>query len=228
MNYMGIYIIGIAMALIGSLVSNRLKSKFEKYAKLSLKSGLSGKDVAEKMLRDFGIHDVKVVSVAGTLTDHYNPANKTVNLSSVVYSQRNAAAAAVAAHECGHAVQHAKGYAWLQMRSKLVPIVSITSRFLQWILIAGILMIQVFPQLLLFGIGLFALTTLFAFITLPVEFDASRRALAWVKEKQVVTNDEYAASKDALKWAALTYVVSAIGSLATLFYYLSIYLNRRR
>lgn len=228
MNYMGIYIIGIAMALIGSLVSNRLKSKFEKYAKLSLKSGLSGKDVAEKMLRDFGIHDVKVVSVAGTLTDHYNPANKTVNLSSVVYSQRNAAAAAVAAHECGHAVQHAKGYAWLQMRSKLVPIVSITSRFLQWILIAGILMIQVFPQLLLFGIGLFALTTLFAFITLPVEFDASRRALAWVKEKQVVTNDEYAASKDALKWAALTYVVSAIGSLATLLYYLSIYLNRRR
>lgn len=225
---MGIYIIGIAMALIGSLVSNRLKSKFEKYAKLSLKSGLSGKDVAEKMLRDFGIHDVKVVSVAGTLTDHYNPANKTVNLSSVVYSQRNAAAAAVAAHECGHAVQHAKGYAWLQMRSKLVPIVSITSRFLQWILIAGILMIQVFPQLLLFGIGLFALTTLFAFITLPVEFDASRRALAWVKEKQVVTNDEYAASKDALKWAALTYVVSAIGSLATLLYYLSIYLNRRR
>ncbi len=228
MNYMGIYIIGIAMALIGSLVSNRLKSKFEKYAKLSLKSGLSGKDVAEKMLRDFGIHDVKVVSVAGTLTDHYNPANKTVNLSSVVYSQRNAAAAAVAAHECGHAVQHAKGYAWLQMRSKLVPIVSITSRFLQWILIAGILMIQVFPQLLLFGIGLFALTTLFAFITLPVEFDASRRALAWVKEKHIVTSEEYAASKDSLKWAALTYVVSAIGSLATLLYYLSIYLNRRR
>jgi uncharacterized protein len=228
MNYMGIYIIGIAMALTGSLVSNRLKSKFEKYSKLSLKSGLSGKEVAEQMLKDFGIHDVKVMSVNGSLTDHYNPANKTVNLSAVVYNQRNAAAAAVAAHECGHAVQHAKGYAWLQMRSKLVPVVSITSRFLQWILIAGILMIQVFPQLLLIGIGLFALTTLFAFITLPVEFDASRRALAWVKEKHIVTSEEYAASKDSLKWAALTYVVSAIGSLATLLYYLSIYLNRRR
>jgi Zn-dependent membrane protease YugP len=228
MNYMGIYIIGIAMALIGSLVSNRLKSKFEKYSKLSLKSGLSGKEVAEQMLKDFGIHDVKVMSVNGSLTDHYNPANKTVNLSAVVYNERNAAAAAVAAHECGHAVQHAKGYAWLQMRSKLVPIVSVTSRFLQWILIAGILMIQVFPQLLLIGIGLFALTTLFAFITLPVEFDASRRALAWVKEKHIVTSEEYAASKDSLKWAALTYVVSAIGSLATLLYYLSIYLNRRR
>lgn len=228
MNYMGIYIIGIAMALIGSLVSNRLKSKFEKYSKLSLKSGLSGKEVAEQMLKDFGIHDVKVMSVNGSLTDHYNPANKTVNLSAVVYNERNAAAAAVAAHECGHAVQHAKGYAWLQMRSKLVPVVSITSRFLQWILIAGILMIQVFPQLLLIGIGLFALTTLFAFITLPVEFDASRRALAWVKEKHIVTSEEYAASKDSLKWAALTYVVSAIGSLATLLYYLSIYLNRRR
>ncbi|MDP4827418.1 MAG: zinc metallopeptidase [Flavobacteriales bacterium] len=225
---MGIYIIGIAMALIGSLVSNRLKSKFEKYSKLSLKSGLSGKEVAEQMLNVFGIHDVKVMSVNGSLTDHYNPANKTVNLSAVVYNERNAAAAAVAAHECGHAVQHAKGYAWLQMRSKLVPIVSVTSRFLQWILIAGILMIQVFPQLLLIGIGLFALTTLFAFITLPVEFDASRRALAWVKEKHIVTSEEYAASKDSLKWAALTYVVSAIGSLATLLYYLSIYLNRRR
>lgn len=228
MNYMGIYIIGIAMALIGSLVSNRLKSKFKKYSKLELKSRLSGREVAEQMLKDFGIHDVKVMSVGGSLTDHYNPANKTVNLSAVVYDQRNAAAAAVAAHECGHAVQHAKGYAWLQMRSKLVPIVSITSRFLQWILLAGILMIQVFPQLLLVGIALFALTTLFAFITLPVEFDASRRALAWVKEKHIVTPEEYAASKDSLKWAALTYVVSAIGSLATLLYYLSIYLNRRR
>ncbi|MBI1266113.1 MAG: hypothetical protein GC193_01645 [Cryomorphaceae bacterium] len=225
---MGIYIIGIAMALIGSLVSNRLKSKFKKYSKLELKSRLSGREVAEQMLKDFGIHDVKVMSVGGSLTDHYNPANKTVNLSAVVYDQRNAAAAAVAAHECGHAVQHAKGYAWLQMRSKLVPIVSITSRFLQWILLAGILMIQVFPQLLLVGIALFALTTLFAFITLPVEFDASRRALAWVKEKHIVTPEEYAASKDSLKWAALTYVVSAIGSLATLLYYLSIYLNRRR
>lgn len=216
------------MALIGSLVSRRLKSKFEKYSKLSLSSGLSGKEVAEKMLRDAGIHDVKVISVPGSLTDHYNPANKTVNLSAVVFNQCNAAAAAVAAHECGHAVQHAKGYMWLQMRSTLVPIVSVTSRFLQWILLAGILMIQAFPQLLLIGIALFALTTLFAFITLPVEFDASRRALAWVKEKQIVTSQEYEASKDSLKWAALTYVVSAIGSLATLLYYVSIYLNRRR
>lgn len=222
-----IYIIAGAIALIGAFVSRRLKSKFDEYSKLSLQSGLSGKEIAERMLADEGITDVKVISTPGKLTDHYNPATKTVNLSSVVFNERNAAAAAVAAHEVGHAVQHARGYTWLQMRSKLVPIVSLSSRIVQFVIIGGILLINVFPGLLLGGIILFSLTTLFAFITLPVEYDASNRALAWIKENQIVTSTEYDASKDALKWAARTYVVSAIGSLATLLYYLSIYMRRR-
>jgi len=223
----GAYIIGIIIAVLGMAVSWQLKSKFKKYSKMQLSNGMSGKEVAEKMLNDNGIFDVKVISVSGQLTDHYNPANKTVNLSDSVYSERNAAAAAVAAHEVGHAVQHAKGYAWLQLRSKLVPIVNVSSTVLPWVLIGGILMVNTFPQLLLLGIILFAATTVFSFITLPVEFDASNRALAWIKQRGVVNSTEYEGSKDALKWAALTYVVAALGSLATLLYYVSIYMGRR-
>ena len=223
----GAYIIGIIIAVIGMAVSWQLKSKFKKYSKMQLSNGMSGKEVAEKMLQDNGIFDVKVISVSGQLTDHYNPANKTVNLSDVVYNERNAAAAAVADHEVGHAVQHAKGYEWLQLRSKLVPVVNLSSTVLPWVLIGGILMINTFPQLLLLGIILFAATTVFSFITLPVEFDASNRALAWIKQRGIVNSTEYEGSKDALKWAALTYVVAALGSLATLLYYISIYMGRR-
>lgn len=215
------------LMLVSWLVSNRLKNKFELYSKLHLQNGMSGKEIAEKMLADHGIHDVKVISVEGQLTDHYNPADKTVNLSEAVYNQRNAAAAAVAAHECGHAVQHATAYSWLEMRSKLVPVVSVASNFVQWILIAGILMIKTFPQLLLVGIVIFAATTLFSLITLPVEYDASNRALAWLENKRMLNREEQAGAKDALKWAARTYVVAAIGSVATLLYYVMIYMNRR-
>ncbi len=213
--------------LVSWLVSNRLKNKFELYSKLQLQNGMSGKEIAEKMLADHGIRDVKVISVEGQLTDHYNPADKTVNLSEAVYNQRNAAAAAVAAHECGHAVQHATAYSWLEMRSKLVPVVSVASSYVQWILIGGILLINSFPQLLLIGIVIFAATTLFSVITLPVEYDASNRALAWLENKQMLNREEQAGAKDALKWAARTYVVAAIGSIATLLYYVMIYMNRR-
>jgi Zn-dependent membrane protease YugP len=215
------------LMLVSWLVSNRLKNKFELYSKLQLQNGMSGKEIAERMLADNGITDVQVISVEGQLTDHYNPADKTVNLSEAVYNQRNAAAAAVAAHECGHAVQHATAYAWLEMRSKLVPVVSVASSYIQWILIGGILMVRSFPQLLLVGIVLFAATTLFSLITLPVEYDASNRALAWLENKHMLTNEEQAGAKDALKWAARTYVVAAIGSIATLLYYVMIYMNRR-
>ncbi len=224
---LGAYIIGGIFALIGMLVSAQLKNKFKHYSKVALSNGMSGREIAEKMLADNGIYDVKVISVDGQLTDHYNPMNKTVNLSQVVYNHRNASAAAVAAHEVGHAIQHAKGYAALQMRSKLVPAVNISSRIMPFVLIGGIVTINTFPQLLLIGIILFGITTLFSFITLPVEFDASRRALNWLEDKNMVTREEYAGSKDALKWAAMTYVVAALGSLATLLYYLSIYMNRR-
>ena len=207
-------------------VQNRLKSKFRKYSQTPISSNLSGREIAEKMLADHGIYDVKVISVNGELTDHYHPIKKTVNLSEVVYNQRNAAAAAVAAHECGHAVQHAKSYSWLTMRSKLVPVVSASSRYMQWILIAGILTVTVFPYLLYFGITMFALTTLFSFITLPVEFDASKRALAWIEDKNMATSAELADSRDALKWAAMTYVVAALSSLATLLYYISMVTGR--
>ncbi|WP_396183463.1 zinc metallopeptidase [Flavobacterium sp.] len=209
------------------LVSNRLQSKFDQYSKLHLQNGMSGAEIAEKMLADHGIRDVRVVSTPGRLTDHYNPADKTVNLSEAVYNQRNAAAAAVAAHECGHAVQHATAYSWLTMRSKLVPVVNVASRFVQWILLAGILMVNTFPQLLLLGIVIFAMTTLFSVITLPVEYDASNRALAWLENKRIVNQQELAGSKDALKWAARTYVVAAIGSLGTLLYYVMVYTNRK-
>ncbi len=223
------YLILIGVIMLASwLVSNTLKNKFEKYSKLHLQNNMSGAEIAEKMLADHGIRDVRVISTPGRLTDHYNPADKTVNLSEAVYNQRNAAAAAVAAHECGHAVQHATAYSWLTMRSKLVPVVSIASNFVQWILIAGVLMINTFPQLLLIGIVVFALTTLFAFVTLPVEYDASNRALAWLDNKRMLTREEHAGAKDALKWAARTYVVAAIASLGTLLYYIMIYASGRR
>lgn len=224
---MGAYLIGAVMMLVSWLVGNQLKVKFEKYSRTPLQNGMSGREIAEQMLLDHGITDVKVISVAGQLTDHYNPANKTVNLSEPVYHARNAAAAAVAAHEVGHAVQHATAYSWLTMRSKLVPVVSVSSRFMQWVLLAGILMMETFPNLLLIGIILFATTTLFSLITLPVEYDASNRALVWIKQRGVVTQSEYAMSADALKWAARTYLVAAIASFGTLLYYIMIYLNRR-
>ncbi|SEA80761.1 hypothetical protein SAMN05443667_10931 [Flavobacterium gillisiae] len=222
---MSYLILAGAIMLASWAVSSRLKSKFEHYSKMQLQNGMSGAEIAEKMLADNGIRDVRVISVAGQLTDHYNPVNKTVNLSEAVYNQRNAAAAAVAAHECGHAVQHAVGYQWLTMRSKLVPFVNVASSYMQWILIGGILLMNSFPQLLLFGIVLFAATTIFSIVTLPVEYDASHRALAWLENKRMLTPQEHDGAKDALKWAARTYVVAALGSIATLLYYVSIYMG---
>jgi len=223
----GAYLIGIVIMLVSWLVGRQLRSRFEKYSRTPLRNGMSGKEIAEAMLRDHGLTNVRVVSVPGQLSDHYDPRNRTVNLSEPVYHARNAAAAAVAAHECGHAVQHAKAYSWLEMRSKLVPVVSVSSRFMHWILLAGILTINTFPSLLLIGIVLFALTTIFSLITLPVEYDASNRALAWIKSNGVVNTSEYAMSADALKWAARTYLVAAIGSIGTLIYYIMIFMNRR-
>ena len=225
---MSYLILAGAIMLASWLVSSRLKSKFEQYSKVHLQNGMSGAEIAEKMLADNGIRDVRVISVAGQLTDHYNPTNKTVNLSEAVYNQRYAAAAAVAAHECGHAVQHAVGYQWLTMRSKLVPFVNVASTYMQWILLGGILMMESFPQLLLVGIVLFAATTVFSIVTLPVEYDASHRALAWLEKKRMLTLQEQAGAKDALKWAARTYVVAALGSIATLLYYVSIYMGGSR
>jgi Zn-dependent membrane protease YugP len=225
-----IYIIAIAFAVVGMLVQARLKSKFEKYSKITLGSGMSGKEIAERMLRDNQIHDVQVICVQGTLTDHYNPANKTVNLSQDVYHGRHAAAAAVASHECGHAVQHATAYSFLQMRSAIVPIVSVAGGIMPWIFMAAILLASRFPQLLLLAIIAQAILTLFSIITLPVEFDASARALAWIKNNNVVVNSEYDDAKDALKWAALTYVVSALAAIAQLTYLIMLYTSggRRR
>lgn len=213
--------------IAGWLIQMKLKSKFKEYAETPIGLGLSGQEIAEKMLHDHGISDVKIISVEGQLTDHYNPMQKTVNLSPDVYQGRNAAAAAIAAHECGHAVQHAQAYAWLNLRSALVPVVSISSRWVMWVLLAGVLLIERFPQLLLIGIVLFGLTTLFSLITLPVEFDASRRALVWLESSRVATSLEHRKAKDALWWAAMTYVVAAIGALATLMYYIMIYMGRR-
>ncbi|MCK9480973.1 MAG: zinc metallopeptidase [Bacteroidia bacterium] len=223
----GSLILMIAITIASLIVSQTLKSKFKKYSQLQLRSNLTGKEVAEMMLRDHGITDVQVTQVSGQLTDHYNPATKTVNLSEVVYYERNAAAAAVAAHECGHAVQHAQAYQWLTLRSKLVPAVQVSSQLMPFVLVGGILLLKTFPTLLLAGIILFASTTLFSFITLPVEFDASARALRWMEGKNIVTSQEQTNAKDALRWAAMTYVVAAIGSLATLLYYVSIFMNRR-
>lgn len=222
-------IIGISM-LVSWFVSSRLKSKFEYYSNVHLRNGLSGKEVAEKMLRDNGINDVQVISVPGQLTDHYNPADKTVNLSEGVYMQRNAAAAAVAAHECGHAVQHAVGYSMLQLRSKLVPIVSISSNLMQFVIMGGIVLMAMSGNkiVLLIGVIMFALTTLFAFITLPVEYDASNRAMKWLKDTGTVTSEEFVGVKDSLTWAARTYLVAAIGSLAQLLYFASLLMGGRR
>ncbi len=222
----GSYILIILIGLGGMLVQWKLKSKFKYYSKMQLQNGLSGKEIAEKMLADNGIRDVKVISTPGQLTDHYNPLNKTVNLSESVYSQRNAASAAVAAHECGHAVQHAVGYRWLNLRSKLVPMVGISSKLASFLLIAGIFTVNIFPSLLLIGILFFAATVVFSIVTLPVEYDASNRALVWLENKQMVTKEEHDGAKDALKWAARTYLVAAISSIATLIYYLNIYNSR--
>ncbi len=226
---MGIEYIIFVLVPIGLswFVGYKLKSKFKQYSQTKLANGMSGEEVAKKMLADNGITDVKVVSVRGSLTDHYNPMNKTVNLSESVFHMRNAAAVAVSAHECGHAIQHARGYSWLQFRSKMVPTLQFSSKLMPFILMAGIAMIQVFPQLLLIGICMFALTTLFSFVTLPVEYDASKRALAWIKQRHIVTNDEFDMAEDALKWAARTYVVGAIASVGTLMYYVMIFLGRR-
>ena len=215
------------IALISFLVQQNLQSKFKKYAKVPLSGGMTGREVAEKMLRDHGIYNVKVVSTAGQLTDHYNPTTKTVNLSESVYNERSVAAAAVAAHECGHAVQHAVQYGPLQMRSALVPVVSFANSWMQWILLAGILLVEVYPSLLLLGIILFASTTLFSFVTLPVEVDASRRATAWLQRAGVTTQRDHGMAVEALHSAAYTYVVAALSSLATLVYYVMIFLGRR-
>lgn len=216
-------IIGVVF-IISMIVQNRLRSKFAHYSKVHLQNGMSGKEIAEKMLRDSNIHDVQVISVPGQLTDHYNPMNKTINLSEGVYMQRNAAAAAVAAHETGHAVQHAVGYSMLQLRSKMVPMVNISSRLLQFVLMAGIVLMAMSGSktVLLIGVILFAVTTAFAFVTLPVEYDASKRALVWLKSSGTLANNaEYEGAEDSLKWAARTYVVAALGSLAQLIYFAS-------
>ena len=230
---MGYYVLIGAIALVSWLVSNQLKQKFAKYSKVHLRNGMSGKEIAEKMLADNGISDVEVISVKGQLTDHYNPKNKTVNLSESVYSQRNAAAAAVAAHECGHAVQHAKAYSWLTMRSQLVPLVSVSSGMSQWLIIGGLVLggaagIGLGYWVAVAGVILMGVATVFSFITLPVEYDASNRALAWLENKNMVTRAEHATAEDALKWAARTYLVAAIGALASLLYWaLQVFGGRR-
>lgn len=223
-----IIVVSLIFVVISMLVSGILKGKFNSYGKIPLRTGLTGKEVAEKMLRENGIYDVKVVSVSGYLSDHYNPVTKTVNLSPEVYQSSSIASAAVAAHECGHAVQHATAYSWLMLRSRLVPIVQVSSNLVQWVLLAGILLINAFPGLLLAGIVLFGLTTVFSIITLPVEFDASKRALAWLNHTNVTTREEYPKAKDALKWAAMTYVVAAVASIATLVQYILIFLSGSR
>ena len=223
-----IILVSLLFLGLSLLVSGILKSKFNTYGKIVLRSGLTGKEVAERMLRENGIYDVKVVSVEGFLSDHYNPMTKTVNLSPAVYQGNSVASAAVAAHECGHAVQHATAYSWLMMRSRLVPVVQFSSSLVQWILLAGVLLINTFPQLLLGGIILFGLVTLFSVITLPVEFDASNRALAWLQRTNVTDEREYPKAKDALKWAALTYVVAALASIATLVQYIMIFMGGGR
>lgn len=224
MTYLLIF--GVFM-LLSWLVQSRLKSKFNKYSQIPLDNGMTGKEVAETMLRQNGIFDVRIGSVQGQLTDHYNPTNKTINLSPEVYRGRSVMAAAIAAHETGHALQHAQAYSWLRMRSALVPVVSVSSKWVQWVLLAGILMVNTFPQLLFLGIIMFAATTLFSFITLPVEFDASKRALVWLESNRITTSRQHVMAEDSLKWAAMTYVVAALSSLATLLYYVWIFLGRR-
>lgn len=226
----GILVTSLLFMLVGFLVQMRLKSKFQLYGKRALQAGLTGREIAEKMLRENGIYDVKVVSVNGFLSDHYNPMNKTVNLSPDVYNGNSIAAAAVSAHECGHAVQHATAYRWLMMRSRLVPVVQISTTLSQWVLAIGVGILGFGggnPTVLLIGIFLFAASTVFSLITLPVEFDASNRALAWLNHTNVTNSQEYPGAKDALHWAAMTYVVAAIASIVTLVQYILIYLSRR-
>jgi Zn-dependent membrane protease YugP len=230
-GYNSAWFLMIAIALVSFIVQWRFKSKFKQYAEISLLSGLTGKDVAEQMLKDNNIYDVQVVSVEGELSDHYNPENKTVNLSPDVYYSRSVAAAAVAAHECGHAVQHAKAYSWLSLRSSLVPVINVASTLTQWTLFIGVMLLFFThnPYVLAIGVAALALVTLFSFITLPVEFDASSRALAWLNNNYTImqTREEHEQAKDALWWAAMTYVVAALSSLATLVYYASFLFNRR-
>ncbi|NCD69497.1 zinc metallopeptidase [Mucilaginibacter agri] len=230
-GYSSAWVLMIGVALVSFIVQSRFRNKFQKYAEVPLSSGLTGAEVAQKMLRDNYIMDVQVISVEGQLTDHYNPEDKTVNLSPDVFYSRSVAAAAVAAHECGHAVQHAKAYSWLSLRTAIVPVISVASKLVQWTLMIGV-MLMIFsnsPYILMIGIAALALVTLFSFITLPVEFDASQRALAWLNNNYSVmqTSEEHEQAKDALWWAAMTYVVAALGSLATLLYYVS-FLNNRR
>lgn len=222
-----IWIIFIGFTLISWLIGRQLKSKFRQFSKIPINYGLSGKEVAERMLHESGVEGVNVVSVPGQLSDHYNPVNKTVNLSPEVYNGRSVAAAAVAAHECGHAVQHDHAYAFLNMRSKLVPVVSFASKWVQWVLLAGIILVQAMPGILLAGIVLFALTTLFSFVTLPVEIDASRRALVWLSSAGITNSETHPKAQEALRWAAYTYVIAALASLATLLYYIMIFMGRR-
>ena len=220
-----IWLLLIGAMILSLIIQQMLKSRFNRYSKVGI--NLSGAEIARKMLADNGIHDVEVTCVPGTLTDHYNPSTKTVNLSEAVYGQRNIAAAAVAAHECGHVIQHAKGYAPLKMRSALVPIVSFASNTVQWVLLLGVLLIAITPALLWAGIALFALTTLFSFITLPVEINASRRAVAWLENAGITTYETKPMASEALMWAAGTYVIAAISSLGTLLYYISVAMSRR-
>jgi len=230
---MGFYILIGIISLFSWLISNTLKRKFEKYSKIGLRNGMSGAEIAQKMLLDHGITDVQVISTPGMLTDHYNPLKKTVNLSESVYNQRNVSAAAVAAHEVGHAVQHAQAYKWLGLRSKLVPVVSISSKFSQWMVIGGLILgaasgkVGFAYMIALAGLALMAIATIFSFITLPVEYDASNRALAWLRNKNMLTQEEFPMAKDALKWAARTYLVAALGSLAMLLYWGLQVLGRR-
>ncbi len=230
-SYGSAWVLMIVIALVSFIVQWRFKSKFKQYSEIGLSSGLSGKDIAERMLKDNGINDVKVISVEGQLTDHYNPEDKTVNLSPDVYHSRSVAAAAVAAHECGHAVQHAKAYSWLSFRSAMVPVINVASTLTQWTLMIGVMLLFFMNNPYILGIGVvaLALVTTFSFVTLPVEFDASRRALAWLNNNYSVmqTGEEHEQAKDALWWAAMTYVVAALSALATLVYYASMLLNRR-
>lgn len=228
MTTTGVWILMILIAVLGFVVQGMLQSRFKKYSRIALRNRMTGRDVAEKMLHDNGIYDVQVISVRGQLTDHYNPTNKTINLSEPVYDSTSVAAAAVAAHETGHAIQHAKGYAPLKLRSALVPVVSASSKWVTWILLLGILMISTFPQLLWLGIGMFALTTLFSFVTLPVEIDASARALRWLSNAGVTDASNHRQAADALRWAGYTYVVAALSSLATLLYYIMIAMSGNR
>lgn len=226
-EYMGLMVIGLIFAVIGMIVSNTLKKRFKEYSKIPIRAGLTGREVAEKMLQDNGINDVKIIPGRGMLTDHYNPVTKTVSLSEAVFNSNSIAAAAVASHECGHAVQHAQAYRWLSLRSKLVPVVQFSSSIMQWIILLGIIFVSSFPQLLLAGILLFATTTLFSIITLPVEFDASKRAIAWMQKANIVDDRQWLKAKNALNWAASTYVVAALSSIASLLYLVMIFLGRR-